>query len=379
MTKKITVGINGTVFKNPVTGVAKRLIYLILATKKKNPFIDFIIFSPYPFFVEELKKIPRVIKKNILGEWCWIHFTLPRLLAKKQVAIFDSIWGGGIPFISPAKRSYSIVVTYHDFIPSDKLQEKNTFFASLIIAFLNKRIQKNLEAADKVILVAPDVLRKLNFYFKHLPPKTLTGIKNKVVISPNGIDSLAPPQKTEMVKVRGKAIKNYFLYVGGFNSRKNVPTLIKAYKSYATKTTKPVTLILVGKENTFFQKAIYPQIKNQKNIISLGYLLEKELMTFYQKAKLLFYPSLKEGFGMPPLEALANNCPAVVDHNLPLNDWKLKGLHPVDMKNPNEITDFMLGKKKIEQPQKSQLNEFKWDNIAKKYYQEVYLPLSKKE
>jgi len=88
----------------------------------------------------------------------------------------------------------------------------------------------------------------------------------------------------------------YFLYVGNAYPHKNVELLMQATAAAG------VHVVYVGKNDYFYQK-----LGIQPKSVS-----DKELANLYKHAQALVFPSLMEGFGLPALEALANNCPVIV-------------------------------------------------------------------
>ena len=384
---KLVIGINGTVFKNPITGVAKRLINLILELQKLNPEIEFIIFSPHRFQITPLKNVAKVISLAFLGEWFWLNFQLPRLMKKHSVTIFDSIWGGGLP----NKKFCHYVVTYHDFIELDALHDNakkdglKSIFLKIKIKWLKKKITRHSLTASKIVFVSKQALSRFHFHFNSTQEEFKKATAKKAVVIPNGIYLVKKNKKKDeqffQAVKKNNSIKKYFFYVGGFNPRKNLPALLNAFKLYAKKERDPFHLLLAGQENNYFKKKISSLIQKEKKIISLGYLKEEILSLFYENSELFFYPSLKEGFGMPPLEALSLGKTAVVDKNLPLNDWKLRGLIAIDMSSVREITEVMKKRKKLapnedngdktEQLQRNQLQPFSWSNLAHDYHEKV--------
>jgi glycosyltransferase involved in cell wall biosynthesis len=89
---------------------------------------------------------------------------------------------------------------------------------------------------------------------------------------------------------------NYFLYVGNAYPHKNVEILVRAASRAG------VRVVFVGKEDFFYKRlGITPKTVN-----------DAELSELYKNAVALVFPSLMEGFGLPALEALANNCPVIV-------------------------------------------------------------------
>ncbi len=101
---------------------------------------------------------------------------------------------------------------------------------------------------------------------------------------------------------------NYILAVISFlNPRKNLGNIIKAYNKAGLKDTK---LVIAGvRADEFPDKSII-----NKNIVFAGYMKDKGLAGLYKNAKLLVFPSLFEGFGIPPLEAMSCGCPVIASN-----------------------------------------------------------------
>ena len=104
----------------------------------------------------------------------------------------------------------------------------------------------------------------------------------------------------------------YFLYTGQHREHKNLITLVKAFHAFLAKNNN-YKLILTGKVNPLYPAVSEYIIKNnlEKNIILAGLVSETELLALYKNAKAYIFPSLYEGFGIPPLEAMAMNTPVI--------------------------------------------------------------------
>lgn len=101
----------------------------------------------------------------------------------------------------------------------------------------------------------------------------------------------------------------YFLYVGNAYPHKNVERLVEAFQKIA-KEFSDVKLVMVGKKNYFYDR-VEEQVKElglEKHIIFAGGVSDEELAGLYHHAQALVFPSLMEGFGLPGLEAMQNNC-----------------------------------------------------------------------
>ena len=128
------------------------------------------------------------------------------------------------------------------------------------------------------------------------------------------------PKKIEIVSpsldfnsLEGVATRDFILCVGNLKPHKNLVRLVKAYAQLQPK--EPLYIVgrkegLVTLDNQLFQEVE----KNpflQHNVHFMGYVSEEKLKELYKRAVLLIFPSLYEGFGYPPLEAMACGCPVV--------------------------------------------------------------------
>ncbi len=109
-----------------------------------------------------------------------------------------------------------------------------------------------------------------------------------------------------------KLPENFILAVGTLEPRKNFATLIKGFVTFK-KRHPDYKLVIVGKKGWKFKdiEASVEEYNMKDEIIFPGYIKEDELHKLYKLAKVFVFPSLYEGFGIPPLEAMASGCPVV--------------------------------------------------------------------
>ncbi len=113
----------------------------------------------------------------------------------------------------------------------------------------------------------------------------------------------------EILKRLGVRKNSFILGVSSLDPRKNFKVLIAAY----LKLNGEFPLIIVGsKGHAFASSDLDSLTSGRSNIIFTGYLLDEELVSLYKFARCFVYPSLYEGFGLPPLEAMACGCPTIV-------------------------------------------------------------------
>jgi glycosyltransferase involved in cell wall biosynthesis len=151
-----------------------------------------------------------------------------------------------------------------------------------------------------------------------------TGAKaEKVRVIPNGVDIArfkeAPsPEHQHLVRDKYRLPEQYILYTGIVKPHKNLLNLLKAYKQLLKQPgMQQYRLVLCGKYEGFIigitdLPAIIKEMGLDKQVVIAGYVDEEDLPIMYQMASLFVLPSFYEGFGLPPLEAMASKCPVVV-------------------------------------------------------------------
>jgi alpha-1,3-rhamnosyl/mannosyltransferase len=159
-------------------------------------------------------------------------------------------------------------------------------------------------------------LCKLYSYFSDKIVTTSINSKNDIVellkIDPNRVAVIypcidrifSPRNEKEIIAIRKKfsLSKDYLLYVGNPMPHKNLDRLVKAYEFLPEEVKKQYNLVLAGTH------AYSPKIKD---CITIPFVPDDDLPALYSGAKLFVFPSLYEGFGFPPLEAMACGCPVL--------------------------------------------------------------------
>jgi len=107
-------------------------------------------------------------------------------------------------------------------------------------------------------------------------------------------------------------LKDYILYVGSLEPRKNIGALLEAYELLRTNRPECRTkLVLIGGESPLFAEVRLKVKRFKEDVLFKGFVNDHVLRDYYRHASLFVYPSLYEGFGLPPLEAMASGVPVV--------------------------------------------------------------------
>jgi glycosyltransferase involved in cell wall biosynthesis len=166
----------------------------------------------------------------------------------------------------------------------------------------------------------------------------------------------------------------YVLYVGVAYPHKNLMKLLDAWKIFCQYCPNKYQLVLVGKENFFYRKLVNNKIIRQHNNVKyLGFLNDEELNEIYSKATLYVFPSLYEGFGMPPLEAMTHDIPVISSNATCLPEiMENSALYF----NPNDAKEMATAIKRglsdqnlraqLKNNARALLKKYSWEETAKK-------------
>ena len=180
---------------------------------------------------------------------------------------------------------------------------------------------------------------------------------------------------------------SYFLYLGTLEPRKNLENLISAYAEFAKMQEHPAKLVLAGAKGWLYD-SIFQQVNRlhlEQQVIFTEYIQEQDLCILMSYALAFVFPSIYEGFGMPPLEAMACGTPVLVSDSASLPE--VTGTDAVIVK-PDSIPDMTNGlhrlftdenlRKTLSQKGLARAKSFSWEKSAELLYQ-VYQELLPEE
>ena len=371
-----------------------KLNYQKIKTKKKlsidNPVnLEYYIFLRQKDWSLFQPKSPNFYK--VLADYRWYSWSeqllFPFLLRKYKLDLVH------FPhFNVPLFYRQRFLVTIHDLIlfhfPTYQNSRLSKLFYYLKLAAYHLIIRSTVRRAAKIIAIsnftAMDLLESFN-----LPAAKVKVIYNGVNFEyvdksgkSNKSAKLAKQSKSQISSICKKygIIKPYFLYAGSAFPHKNLTRLVKAFKPFS----RNYQLVLLG-SNDYFYRRLKEIIHREKisGVVITGHLNQKELDLFYRQAKLFIFPSLYEGFGLPPLEALGRKVPVISSDRASLPEVlgdKVRYFNPEKVKDiqraikqslvePLVIDDLELEKLK---------KRFVWKKMAQRIQKE-YIRLLQKE
>ncbi|MBU1083343.1 glycosyltransferase family 4 protein [Patescibacteria group bacterium] len=124
------------------------------------------------------------------------------------------------------------------------------------------------------------------------------------------------PVKLESLKRKFNINKSYLIYVGQWREHKNIIRLMRAFSLFKRRYGLDYQLVLVGKTDKTYTAlpAIIKELNLANDVVMTGYVPDADLPCLYSSAELFVFPSLYEGFGLPPLEAMACGTPVVASN-----------------------------------------------------------------
>lgn len=337
------------------------LLKNILKLDKKNQYLFFWPGEGYDQFQSHANiDVHLVGTKN---KTFWTYDYIPHLVKKSSAQLFHIPQNGlGLP----KEKFCRYVVTVHDLIPFILPETVGYSYRERFI----EEMPSIVENADAIITVSEYSKKDIIEYF---------GIpENKVVVTHLAADEIYHPinhvEAKQFIKTSYGIDQEFILYLGGFSARKNVLGLIQAYAQSIKSLNNTYALVIVGAPKDSHGEIIstIERLGLTDRVIFTGFAPYSHLPYFYNAASLFIYPSLYEGFGLPPLEAMACGCPTITSNitSIPevVDDAAIL-INPYDVGELSQSIIHVLEDKKLSMDLiikgLKRASQFSWENTAK--------------
>lgn len=318
------------------------------------------------------KKSSGKIQKILASEKIYSVEEQTTFLSKIARAEGDLIWFPhfNVPILCPKK----FVVTVHDLTLSKFPGKKH----SLIKNILYKSILKNaLLRSQKIFTVSENTKQDL---IKD------EGVKlEKILVAGNAVGdefiNFAPDRNfwentSEILGIE----KPFFLYTGQWRSHKNILGMLKAFHQFIKKNGNIAQLVITGKDNPLYPEFLEYRAQHnlEESVLPVGLVPEKTLLHLYSEARAYVFPSFYEGFGIPPLEAMALGTPVIASNASCIPEICGEAVEYFSPENIPEISEKMnkiffdkdLQEELIEKGQQH-IQKFSWSDSAQKILEEI--------
>lgn len=366
--ERIKVLFDHSIFtRQEVGGVSRYFIKLITELKELN--IDPCVLAPFHAnsMLRSLKA--DVVKGVDFNNPSFYTYKAPFFFINPAINRLQSVFYRGDVYHETYYSSHSnlgtnrpVVITVHDFVHE---RFPNLFPKSDNTVVLKKRA---IQRADHIICISENTKRDLQaFYDVHDKP---------ITVIHHGIDK--PMGLIDSARIIEKP---YFLYVGSRSAYKNFNTLVKAFGKNGDIKKEAMLVAFGGGQFTLEERNLFNELGLNDQVLQISGD-DQLLASAYKHAVALVYPSLYEGFGFPPLEAMTYGCPPIVSEASCLPEVVGRAGLFFDPNNEQDLSDklsilFYDGafRQKLVELGKENVSRFSWKKTAKATA-EVYRTLS---
>ena len=314
----------------------------------------------------QLFYIPRFDRHNrylriydtIKRELIWMQERLPKEAVRKSCEIIH-----GPAMMSPIRCQLPIVLTIFDLY----IVRNKQSFPFWPRTFMNYILPKIINSSSRIIAISQFTKQEILDLFPKIP-------ESKIMVTPLGVDPIfnkVLKEATLPVKSKYGLVKPFIITVSTIEPRKNFENLLRSYalvKNYLEH-----DLVVVGSygwKSTDIMTLIH-QLKLEQRVKYMGYVDKTDLPALYSAADIFVYPSLYEGFGLPPLEAMACGCPIITSNcsSLPevVGDAAML-INPTDIEQLSQALKKLAGdvskKELLRVASLKRAQAFSWDKCA---------------
>jgi glycosyltransferase involved in cell wall biosynthesis len=305
-----------------------------------------------PYSVREQLSVPLDLRRERIDLFHAPHYVLPPLVPCKSV------------------------VTIHDCIHLRFPQYLPNRFA---YAYARASMWIAAHRASRVLTVSAASKRDILRYF-HVPDAKIDVIYNAI---DERFGETPAPEEVERVRERYQLGGPFVLYAGNIKPHKNLERLIEAFHMFRRGEFEHVKLLIIGDEISKYatlRRAVH-RYKLHKHVRFFGFVPDRTLAILYRLAGVFVFPSLYEGFGLPPLEAMASGTPVITSNVSSLPEVVGDAALLIDPYEPDAIADAMrrvLGTPSLRDDLRARgfarAREFSWERSIRRVraiYEEV--------
>ena len=313
------VSVNAFFLQQPYTGSGQYVRHLLPALTRVAPTLDVVPLLPAPRAGHRAEAPLDARRAHYVGLPGWLTPADLRKVWWEQVAWLRAARGrtadvAHVPYFAPplwAPRP--LVVTIHDLIPlilPEYVTRPRVYLYNALISLAARRAAQIIADSQAT---ADDIVRRLGIAAQRVHVVPLAAAP--------GMQPLANGTQRQAILRRFGLDQPFIFYIGGFDSRKNVPALLRAYHALPAELRQRHALAIAGAAPGPHNPRLFPPLRPLADALGLGdrvrflgRVTEEEKRALYSAATLFVFPSLYEGFGLDPLEAMACGAPVLASN-----------------------------------------------------------------
>lgn len=303
------IGIDARLYGTKHGGIGRYTQELIKNLEINDQINDYFIFLTADNFDDYQPQNPKFkkVRADFKVYGIFEQLLFPILLYKYNLKLVH-FTHFNVPFLYAKK----FIVTIHDLIishyPSSRATTLNPIVYQIKLFFYNWIVSSTTRHSHKIIAVSQFTKKDIVKFLQIRPEKISVVYEGVDLPAISNADQAETDQLLDKLKIGSK----FILYVGSAYPHKNLEKLIEAF-SLIKPDLADYKLVLAGRNNFFYNRlkdwANEHQLADQ--VVFTDYLSDQELANLYQQAQAYVFPSLLEGFGLPPLEAQYYNLPVI--------------------------------------------------------------------
>ena len=204
------------------------------------------------------------------------------------------------------RNRWPAVVTIHDLLYFRNAAIQIREYSRLDGLYMTTFIPRSVRSAKRVVAVSDWTAVEAERMLR-VPREKVKVIHHAA----STIFEALPEEGLERIKRRYGLGRPFFLYVGSLSARKNVRRLVEAFGRVRKRLPHDLVVTGAGEVPEIALRDLIDRYEMGERFIRLGLIPQQDLVALYNLAEALVFPSLYEGFGMPPLEAFACSCPVI--------------------------------------------------------------------
>jgi len=336
------IGINALFFQQPATGSAQYMIHLLAALAEVDQQNEYVLLGAqpikvgqHPAFPYQVWPVPAIISnRENIEKLIWEQLTGPAAAREAGVDVFH------VPYFAPPLLPRTpTVVTIHDVIPL----RLPLYQAGAKVKAYMKLVSQAAHNATRIITVSQHAKQDMVDALK-IPPERI-----RVIYEAAGEEYRPITDAETLARVRARygLGERYVFYLGGLDQRKNVPQLVRAFSHLYRRLEDPRLQLLVSGNPDKNNGPLFPDPRpvgaelGMSGQIIYRFVEEEDKAALYSGASVFVFPSLYEGFGLDPLEAMSCGAPVVCSNRTSLPEVVGDAALTVDPEDLDALVEAM--------------------------------------
>lgn len=271
----------------------------------------------------------------------WEQYALPRAARKAGCEILHCTSN-----TAPVMTRIPLVITLHDIIYMEKsitgiLRGSGTLYQKIGNVYRRLVIPRIIRKGKKIITVSRFEKERIAGFFDMKDDDRLAAVYNGV--SPH-FKPVTDQVERDRVKGKYHLPDRYFFFLGNTDPKKNTQGTLKAFSDFFRQTGEDIRLVMLDYDKPELEKLLVaigdPGL--MEKIVLTGYVVNTDLPAIYSQSLLFLYPSLRESFGIPMLEAMACGVPVITSDTSSMPEVAGDAALITDPFKPEEITAAMI-------------------------------------